>query len=238
MRHQRSSILLVNGNTTTSLTQRLALQAGQWLDADCGLDARTAVSGPAYIRNRADVAAAAPAVVATVRAALAEGARPDACLIACFGEPGIAGVRAAAPMPVVGMAEASVACALQLGRRYAIVTVGTDWPPILDDYLRSLDLFARCCGIVPIEGDAMALAADADFARSRISAAIATALEAGADSVILGGAAVAGLAEDLRPTIRVPLIDSLLAGLAQTQALARLRLARWDQPSGSAAADH
>jgi Asp/Glu/hydantoin racemase len=228
MIRQTPSLLLVNGNSTVALTERLARHAADRLEAGYRLSARTALSGPAYIRNRADVRLAAPRIVEAIAAAISEGLRPDACLIACFGEPGIAEARAAMPVPVIGMAEASVACALQLGPRYAIVTVGSEWPAILSDYLASLGLFARCSGIVPIEGDAMALAADPDYARRQIALAVDVACRQGADSVILGGAAVAGLAEELVTTCRVPLIDSFLAGLAQARALADLRLARWD----------
>jgi Asp/Glu/hydantoin racemase len=222
--HRR--LLLVNSNTTSSLTARLHRHASAFLGPSWTISAETVGFGFAYITRRTEFAVAAHAVLATVSEAATTAHEFDACLIACFGEPGITAVREAFPFPVVGMAEASVLCALQVGRRYAVVTVGEHWPAMIEDYLLALSLQERCVGIIPVLGQALDLAADRAFALRQISTAIEQALHCGADAVVVGGAAIAGLTQDLQEIFRAPLIDSLDAGLAQVEALTRLRPVR------------
>jgi allantoin racemase len=223
MSRDQRRLLLVNSNTTASLTARLHRRASAFLGADWTISAETAGFGSPYITRRTEVAVAAHAVLATIGEVAKAAHEFDACLIACFGEPGIAAAREAFPFPVVGMAEASVLCALQVGRRYAIVTVGEHWPAMIEDYLQAVSLHERCVGIIPVSGQALDLAEDRAFALRQISAAVEQALTRGADAVIVGGAAIADLTQDLQNTFRIPLIDSLDAGLAQVEALARLR---------------
>lgn len=113
-------LLLLNGNTDPAITTLLADQAAQAL-ARHGLPPAeivpaTAPFGARYIATRAAVAIAGHAVLA----ALAEHVGPDnpkrfdVALIACFGEPGIEAARELLPIPVHGMAEASIAAALAL----------------------------------------------------------------------------------------------------------------------------
>ncbi len=147
----------------------------------------------------------------------------DACVVACFGEPGIGAVRERHSFPVVGMAEASVLSALQSGDRFAIVTVGKGWRGMLEEWLRQTGLERRCCGIFALAGQALDLAAKREAALGQLRSAVAEAVErGGADVVIIGGAALAGFAAALQPEFEVPLIDSLTAALAQAEALARL----------------
>ena len=53
---------------------------------------------------------------------LAEAPPVDAAIIAAFGDPGLAAARELFDFPVVGMAEAAILTAVQLGGRFAIVT--------------------------------------------------------------------------------------------------------------------
>ncbi|NIX78323.1 aspartate/glutamate racemase family protein [Microvirga terricola] len=223
MGKEQRHLLLVNGNTTASLTARLDRCAADFLGGDWAVSSETARFGAGYITQRAEATIAAHAVLATIGAA-AQKTTFDACLIACFGEPGIAAAREIFAFPVIGMAEASVLCAIQVARRFAIVTVGEHWPAMLEDYLKANALHDRCCGIIPIAGQALDLANNRQLALEHIASAIRRAMECGADAVIIGGAAVAGLANELREAFTIPLIDSLDASLAQVEALARMRV--------------
>src|SRR5262245_29265328 len=121
---ESSRLLIVNGNTNGALTERLRLQAQAFLPPERPITALTALYGAEYISDRESATIAAHAILDTVRAHLIGGTRRyDACLLACFGEPGIGAVKEVFDFPVVGMAEASIVSALQLGERFAIVTV-------------------------------------------------------------------------------------------------------------------
>lgn len=215
--------LLINGNTTAALTERLTALATAYLPSGSQVQGITAAIGQEYIASHSASAVAGYAVLDAIASALAEGSMPDAAIIACFGEPGIAAAREILPCPVVGMAEASVLTALQLGSRYAIVTAGERWPAMLEEYLRGIGLDQRLAGIVKVPGRALDLAARPEEARAAVRSAIDTAIDRhGAEVVIIGGAALTGIAAQLQDTVDVPLVDSLEAALAQGLALARL----------------
>lgn len=216
-------LLVVNGNTTSELTSSLAAQARNFFGGAAHVHAVTAAFGPAYIASRAEAAIAAHAVLATVEHEVAQAAQPfDACLLACFGEPGIGAVRERLAVPVVGMAEASILTAMQRGDRYAIVTVGQRWPGMLREQIRQWGLESRCAAIISLPGNALDYVSRSPESAVRVSHALDAAVEQGADVLIVAGAALAGYLPSLPRLPAVPIIDSYRAALAQVQALATL----------------
>jgi allantoin racemase len=211
-------ILLVNGNSSQSVTDRLvglAREAAPQFD----FQAHTPAGGPAYVSTPADVALAAGKVVETIASAADDGA-PDACLIACFGEPGLLAARRRFAFPVVGMAEASMLTAMQLGGKFAILTLGEHWPAMLSDLVKLYGVLDRCAGIRRVAGTPFELMADPGRAAKLVAVA---ARDCGAETVIIGGAALTGLAASIGPLPGIRLIDCLQASIAQVAALAEYR---------------
>ncbi|WP_201274278.1 aspartate/glutamate racemase family protein [Microvirga brassicacearum] len=222
----RTSLLIVNGNTNRSLTLRLNDRARMLLHPEREIVSATALSGSNYITTRADAVIAAQAIVETIAAEMRRLSPRtyDACVLACFGEPGIGAAREIFPFPIIGMAEASILSALQLGERFAIVTVGERWPGMLRELMRQQGLGERCCGILGLAGHALDFVSQPTEARVAVREAVDRAVrEHGADVVVIGGAALAGFADELQPSFDVPLICSFTAALAQAEALATIR---------------
>ena len=221
-------ILVLNANTTQSVTEALVARLAPVCPSNVQLVGATAAFGAPYVANPSAVTVAGHAALAAVRTAVAEEAeagRPpfDACLYACFGEPGIDALRDEMAFPIAGMAEASILCALQLGERFSILTVGEAWPPMLRALMRRTALFDRCAGIGVVPGDALALAGDrAEGARIVRGVAVDLAERQRPDVIIVGGAALAGTAGDLTQACGLPVLDSLFASFEQVLALARL----------------
>jgi len=162
-------------------------------------------------------------VLETVEREAARAEAPfDACLLACFGEPGIGAVRECLTVPVVGMAEASIMAAMQRGDRYAIVTVGQRWPGMLREQIRQLGLESRCAAIIALPGNALDYVSRSPESAAEVSRALDAAVAQGADVVIVAGAALAGYLPALPRRPAVPIIDSYRAALAQVLALASL----------------
>lgn len=213
-------LLLLNGNTDAAITAALARHAAAAIPR-LGLPAAevhpvTAGFGARYISTRAAVAVAGHAVLA----ALAEHVGPDnprghdAALIACFGEPGIEAAREVMPIPVVGMAEASIAAGLAIAPRIALLTGGALWVPMLEEFAlvrgHGRDrVLVR--GVAPT-GDM--IARDPDGAVALLADAARAAAVDGAGVVVLGGAGLAGLAPRVAPLVPVPVLDSLDCALA------------------------
>jgi Asp/Glu/hydantoin racemase len=207
-------IALVNGNSSRSVTDRLfglAMRAAPQID----FLPRTPEGGPAYVSTPADVAVAAETVVEAIASA-ADDFVPDACIIACFGEPGLMEARRRFAFPIVGMAEASMLTAMQLGGDFAIVTLGEHWPAMLRDLVRLYGVQGRCVGVQRIAGEPFELMADPGHAAKTVAAA---ARQCGAETVIIGGAALTGLAAAIGPLPGIRLIDCLQASIAQAVAL-------------------
>lgn len=203
-------ILLINPNTTEFVTALVA----DYARAIAG-DAATFVPvtgrfGANYISTRASAAIAAHAALD----ALAQHvAGCDAVYLACFGDPGLAALREISPVPVVGMAEASCLEACSRGRRFAIVTGGALWGPMLTEFVAWLGLAERLAAVRTIAPTGDLIARDPEAALTQLAAACtACAAEDGADVVILGGAALAGLAARIQSSVTIPVLCSVEAG--------------------------
>lgn len=217
-------LLLINGNTAVPITEHMLDLARDFYGQHAVVEARTAPWGAPYIKTRRECVVAAHAVLETAETAIGEASAPyDACLLACFGEPGIQALRELDAFPVVGMAEAAVLSALQLGRRYVIVTPGKYWPTMLEELLRGYGLFERCGGILSVVADGLDRPAMAELVQASVDEAVNLL---GADVVIVGGAAFAGIPRELALDLPVPVVDSLHAGLGQALTLAMLGVGR------------
>jgi allantoin racemase len=208
-------LLLINPNTTLSVTRSLA-QVAEFLAPAAGrVTARTARFGAAYISSEVGVVLAAHAALDAYAIDAAEAREvPDAILIGCFGDPGLAALAELAPCPVVGLAEAAMRSAVLRGR-FAIVTGGAAWAPMLRRLAFSIGLQPALADIVTVQATGAELAADPARARGLLLGACRTVLARAPDvaSIVVGGAALAGVAADLQPEVDVPLLDSVRSGV-------------------------
>jgi Asp/Glu/hydantoin racemase len=197
--------LVINPNTTVAVTEmvlsacRRAQPALQWEGA-------TARFGAAYI---ADEVAYAKAAHAALDALEAFHRGHDAVLLACFGDPGLLALRELASVPVVGLAQSSFEAAARRGR-FAVVTGGRAWGPMLARFARMHGLDAQLTGIHTIDWTGAQIAADPEGAREALAAAARLGVAGGAECVLLGGAALTGLADVLQPHLSVPVLDNVL----------------------------
>lgn len=205
-------ILVLNPNTTQAVTERMLALGRSMTGDEVTWIGQTARFGVAYISDRVGFTIAGHA---TLDAFAPHASAVDAVLIGCFGDPGLLALRDLAGVPVIGLAEASFAAAAQDGRRFAIVTGGRAWEPMLAELARGLGYADICLGIRTIALTGGQIAADPQAAvGALVEACGQAARETGADTVILGGAGLAGLKASIAPAIPVPLVCSVEAGLA------------------------
>lgn len=217
-------LLLVNPNTTASISDLVAREAEAILGGEAEVLMATGRFGARYVASRA---AAAVAAHAALEAYAEHGEGADAVLLACFGDPGLLALREMASVPVVGMAEASCHLACLLGQRFSIVTGGERWAPMLEEFVAALGLASRLASVRAVAPSGAAVAADPEGALGLLAEACTVASTADrAEIVILGGAGLAGLARRIQPQVAVPVICSLEAGLRAASAVARLGAAK------------
>ena len=213
-------ILLLNPNTSESVTALMADVARNAVPAGVTIHPVTAPRGVPYIATRAE-AAIGGAVVLEMLAEL-EGTF-DAAVVAAFGDPGLGAAREMLDVPVVGLAEAAMLTACMLGRRFSIVSFSETLGPwyrecveahFMTERLASLRLleggFARIDGVRDEKEDALV-----ELARRTVD-------EDGADVIVLAGAPLAGLVPRVRNRIPIPVVEGIAAAVNQAALLARL----------------
>jgi len=206
-------LLVINPNTGQATTARLQTWIGGLLPAGVQLECINARFGAPYIACEASHAVAGHALLdAWAHHLESTGSQPDGILIACFGDPGLFALREASACPVSGLAEASFIQAAASGT-FAIVTGGIRWKTMLHRLAGSLGFESQLKHIEIVEQDGASLLADRDMALRVLSQACQRAADTGVDSVILGGAGLAGYASELQADCPVPLIDSVSVGL-------------------------
>jgi allantoin racemase len=214
-----TEILLINPNTTQSITDLVLRTAKGFASEGTTLRAVTGAFGPRYIASRVGYAIAGHAAV---DAFANDRAHKDAVVLACFGDPGLEALKEIAGVPVVGMADASILQACALSRRFSIVTGGERWKPMLEEFVASHGLAQRLASVRTVAPTGADIARDPDAALSLlVQGCNACVTEDGADVVILGGAGLAGLVPKLERSVEVPLLDGVACAIAMAEALAR-----------------
>jgi allantoin racemase len=204
-------ILLINPNTTTAVTELITQRVRPMVGENDVVVPVTGRFGARYIATRAAAAIAAHAGLELL-ASHVSGC--DAVYLACFGDPGLPALREVSPVPVIGMAEASCHAACARGDRFGIVTGGVLWKAMLTEMVATLGLADRFAGVQTIVPTGDLIARDPDAALAGLARACELCrTQGGADVVILGGAALAGLAARLQPSVSIPLLCSVETGM-------------------------
>jgi allantoin racemase len=214
-------LTVINPNTTESMTDLIAAEARRVAGPDTVVTARTPTMGPASIESHYDEALAVPGVLQLIR----EDEQADAVVLACFGDPGLAGAREAASRAVIGIAEAAMKTASLLGRGFSVVTtmsrtVGRAW-----DLARVYGFERQCVGVHACDIPVLELEEDRERTYAVILAFAKNALaEDGSDAIVLGCAGMAGLPELLTEQLGVPVVDGVAAGTLLAESVVRLGL--------------
>ncbi|MEQ9638964.1 MAG: aspartate/glutamate racemase family protein [Alphaproteobacteria bacterium] len=212
-------ILVVNSNTTRAVTDMIAAEARRVAAPDLEIEAVTAPFGPASIQTRAHAAVAAHA---TLEAFQTRSAGFDAGIVACFIDPGLAAVREAMPYPVVGIGEAAYLTACTRGSRFSVLTLGSSMlQPIREEVARH-GLASRLASVHGLPVGVVAAAGDQAALLQPMRALIDRAVnDDGAEVVVLGGAALAGLIPKLGDA-PVPLLDGVACATGLARSLAAM----------------
>ncbi|MEZ5663769.1 MAG: aspartate/glutamate racemase family protein [Burkholderiaceae bacterium] len=209
-------LLVINPNTSVQVSERLQHHVQASVGDRAIVQTVTARFGAPYIADEASYAIAAHAALDIWAASLVrQGPPPDSILLGCFGDPGLMALRESSPVPVTGLAEAAFMAAARHGR-FAIVTGGQRWDPMLQRLARTLGHGQQLAGIHTVAPTGAELAADPPGAHRLLAQACRdAALRLDVQAVILGGAGLAGMASAIQSQVPVPVIDSVIAGATQ-----------------------
>src|SRR5690606_26191201 len=201
----RMRILLVNPNTTASMTRRIAAAAERVTATGTEIIARTSAMGPASIEGYYDEALAVPGLLQAIHQGEQEGA--EAAIIACFDDTGLDAARSMASIPIIGICEAAVATASFIAQRFTVVTTMERSRLPVEALVYRYGMGGRAkvrAADIPV----LSLEDPASTARERLCREIEIALrEDRAEAIVLGCAGMADLPRQLQLEFGVPVID-------------------------------
>jgi allantoin racemase len=215
-------ILIVNVNTTESMTLAIAEQARSVASPGTEIIGLTPRFGAESVEGNFESYLAAIAVMDRVMSY--EGPY-DAVIQAGYGEHGREGLQELLEVPVVDITEAAASLAMLLGHKYSVVTTLDRTVPLIEDRLKLAGVYERCASVRASGMSVLELESSPEGA---IEAIVAQALEAvnedKAEVICLGCGGMAGLDQQIRERAGVPVVDGVTAAVALAESLVRLGL--------------
>ena len=214
-------ILVVNPNTTASMTAKIGAAARRIASPGTEIVARNPDKGPASIEGFYDEAMCLAGMLDVIRAT----PDADAVVIACFDDTGLDAARCLTDRPVVGIGEAAYHMASMISNRFSVITTLGRSVPALEHNLHRYGLSARCARVRSSEIAVLELEEPGSGARARISDEIARAkAEDRAEAIVLGCAGMTDLTEQLGAEHGLPVLDGVVCAVTLCEAMVRLRL--------------
>ncbi len=213
-------LLIVNPNISASVSDLIESEARLAAANDTEITMLTARFGVAYIETRFESMIGA---YATAELAAEHAAGHDALIVAAFGDPGIAGLREAMDIPVVGLTEAALMSACLLGQRFSIIAISTRITSWYRETVERNGLISRLASIRHLAQPLRDIGAvQDDHADSLIELCNQAVDQDHADVIILAGAPLAGLARRVRDRLPVPAVDGVSSAVCHAQTLAQI----------------
>jgi allantoin racemase len=213
-------ILVINPNTTASMTAKIGEAAASVASGSTEIIAVNPVDGPPSIEGYFDEVFAIPGIIAEMGKAPA-----DAYVIACFDDTGLDAARCATEAPVIGIGEAAFHMASLVAGKFSVVTTLARSVPAIEHNLAKYGLASRCAKVRSSEVAVLELERPGSNARHRISEEIARAIsEDKAEAIVLGCAGMADLAHSLSEEHGVPVLDGVVCAVTLAEGLFKVGL--------------
>lgn len=216
-------IMVINPNTSQSMTDHLRQELERIKRPDTELTVVCAERGPETIESAYDEAFAIPPTLELVKRANQEDYH--AIIIACFSDPGLEAAKEISKIPVIGIEESSLHMAAMLGAKFSVITPRRERIPSKREHvhMRGLDYFlasVRSLDLSVAETDA-----EPEKTKERVLEVAQKAVdEDGAEVIILGCAGMAGYAKEIERKLRVKVLDPSAVALKVAEAMADLGL--------------
>ena len=225
-------LLLINPNISDSVSALIRAEAERNALPGTEIEVLTAPFGVAYIETRFEALIGA---YAAAQLAAEHHARFDAVVVAAFGDPGLAGLREALPVPVTGLTEAALASAHLLGHRISIIAISQRIQAWYREVVESYGFGSRLASIRALDRPLASIGGVQDEHALALKTLAERAVdEDGAEVIVLAGAPLAGLARSLAGQVPVPVVDGVSSAVRHAQSLAALQPGRAQRGSFAA----
>ena len=216
-------LLLVNPNTTASMTEKAASAARSVASSGTEILASNPADGPVSIEGYYDEVFSIPGLLEEIRKGAAAGCQGT--IIACFDDTGLDAARCQVAGPVVGICEAAVHVASLVSNSFSIVTTLNRSVPALEGLVLKYGMERHCQRVRASEVPVLDLEDANSGGRKKIRDEVACALlEDRSEAIVLGCAGMVDLARDLSKEFQVPVIDGVTSAVKLVESLVSLGL--------------
>ncbi|MGQ9645008.1 MAG: aspartate/glutamate racemase family protein [Thermodesulfobacteriota bacterium] len=215
-------IMVINPNTSKSMTDHLRQELGRIKRPDAELTVVCPERGPDTIESAYDEAYAIPPTLELVKKANQEGY--DAVIIACFSDPGLEAAKEISEIPVIGIEEVTLHIAAMLGARFTVLTPRRERIPSKREDVCRRGLEHFLASIRSLDLSVAETDAEPEKTKRRVMEIAKQAVEDGAEVIILGCAGMAGYAPELESRLGVKVLDPSAVALKMAEAMVDLGL--------------
>lgn len=214
-------ILVVNPNTTASMTEKACVAARQVASEGTEIVAVTSQHGPVSIEGYYDEAMAVPGMLQAIQSEQDF----DAVVIACFDDTGLDAARCITDKPVIGIGEAGYRVASMLANKFSVVTTLSRSVPALEHNLHRYGMERQCVRVRASDIPVLELENEASGAVHKIAGEIELAMaEDKAEAIVLGCAGMVDLADKLSAQFSIPVLDGVTCAVSLCESLVRLQV--------------
>src|SRR3954471_22560762 len=187
-------ILVINPNASVEMSDVIREQLHAVARPDVAVDVVNPVGVPPAIESALDEAACVPPMLDLVKGARDRGY--DAVVIACFFDPGLDAAREATDLPVVGIQDAAMHLAAQLGYRFSVLTTLAHRAPVRERAALQAGLDRRMASCRPLNLPVLETVQNRDQVIQKIvNVGRQCVDEDGAEVLLLGCAGLGDLAQ-------------------------------------------
>ena len=217
-------LMVINPNSSETVTGAIMDSARRAASADTELVAVTTKGGTRNVDSAiADYLSGAYMIRSCFDGVALH--RPDAVILAGFGRVGIDALKEALTIPVVSIAEASMAMACLLGHRFTTLTMLKQFVPYQQDLVRYFGFEAKCASVRAINVNVEECITDRERTLRELTEQIGRIVaDDHAEVVILACAGLCGYDVELSRRAGVPVLDPVCVGVKMAEGLVGLGL--------------
>lgn len=214
-------ILVINPNTTSSMTDKIAKAARSVVRPGTEIIASNPKDGPASIQGYLDGALCVPGLLAEVQ----NHSDFDAVVVGCFDDTGVDALRCVVDAPVIGIGEAAYHAASIIAPRFSVVTTLSRSVAGLEANLLRYGFDRKCGKVRASDVPVLSLESGDEKCIEKIRFQIQSAIdEDGAEAIVLGCAGMTDLMNRLSQEFQMPVIDGVTCGVTLAEALVASRI--------------
>lgn len=217
-------ILLVNPNTSDLVLGYMMSSATRAAQEDTEVVGMRSPGGTSSIDSSYGDYMSAPHMIEAVRQYVGAD-KPDAVVLAGFGNVGIFALKEILDIPVVSISESSMAMACLLGHKFSCITVLPQFIPYQQDIVRLFGFEAKCASVRSININVEDAARERERTLRELTDAVRTVVaEDHAEVIILACGGLCDFDRELTEISGVPILDPVIVAIKTAESLVQMGL--------------